>query len=276
MTIIASGLPPAAPVLYKFGWFQVNNSMIVAWIVALILILLARAATSNIQKVPTGAQNFWEWLVESLYGFLEKIIGSDLIKHTFWFFGTIFIFILSMNWFALIPGVGTVGWGHAGEHGFHVSTPFIRGANADLNMTLAMSLTFFFWWIVWALKANGPVGFIKHIFGSKGGLKGFMGFAIALIFICVGLIEVVSILFRPVSLSFRLYGNIFAGENLLEAMGHIFFLLPLPFYLLELLVGLVQALVYCLLTAVFTLLICTHDESHDHDHGHGEEKAGHH
>src|SRR5688572_15500598 len=96
----------------------ITNSMVVTWIVALFLILFAQFATRQVKDVPTGAQNFWEWLVESLYTFLENIIGHDLVKKTFWFFATIFIFILFSNWFGLIPGVGTMGWGHQGAHGF--------------------------------------------------------------------------------------------------------------------------------------------------------------
>ncbi|MDX2226464.1 MAG: F0F1 ATP synthase subunit A [Verrucomicrobiae bacterium] len=263
---------PSIPGL-EFGWFEVTNSMLVSWVVAILLIVVAQVTMRAPKLVPTGAQNFVEWLVESLQNFLAGIIGVELMKKTFWFLATVFIFILACNWFALLPGVGTIGWGHEDSGHFHITHPLIRGANADLNMTLAMSLVFFVMWTYWALQANGPVGMVKHIFGSKGGVKGFMGLVIAGIFIIVGMIEVVSILFRPVSLSFRLYGNVFAGENLLESMAHLVdspylnWIVPLPFYFLELLVGLVQALVFCLLTAVFTLLICTHDEEHE-DHGH--------
>ena len=91
-----------------FG-FPITNSMIVTWLVAAALILFARIATRNMKQVPDGAQNVLEWLIEGLYGFLEGIIGSHLVKRTFWFFATIFIFILSANWFGLIPGVGTIG-----------------------------------------------------------------------------------------------------------------------------------------------------------------------
>jgi len=129
-----------------------------------------------------------------------------------------------------------------------------------------MSLIFFACWIVWALQANSFGGFIMHLFGPKGDTKGLMKVLMVAVFIIVGLLEVVSILFRPVSLSFRLYGNIYAGENILESMANIVpglaWLIPVPFYFMELLVGLVQALVFMLLTAVFTLLICQHDEEH--------------
>ncbi len=244
--------------------------MLVTWIVAVGVILFARFATRKIQEVPAGAQNFWEWLVEGLYGFLEGIIGPGLVKKTFWFFATIFIFILATNWFGLIPGVGTIGWGVQGEHGFEVTRPLLRGGNADLNMTLAMSMTFFVLWTIWAIQANGVKGFFLHLFGPKGDATGMLKWLLVVIFFLVGFLEVFSILFRPVSLSFRLYGNIFAGENMLEAMANLVpglgWLLPVPFYFMELLVGLVQALVFMLLTAVFTMLICLHEEGDEVAH----------
>lgn len=265
------GLPSAAVPVFKVLGLPVTNSMIVTWIVAVALIVFAQVAMRNAQLVPSGAQNFWEWMVESLYEFLEGIVGSELVKKTFWFFATIFIFILFTNWFGLIPGVGTIGWGAQGEHGFEISRPLFRGGNADLNMTLAMAMVFFFLWTVWAFQANGAKGVFLHLFGPKGQSTGVLKMLLIAIFFLVGFLEVFSILFRPVSLSFRLYGNIYAGENMLEAMaklgGPAFgWLLPVPFYFMELLVGIVQALVFMLLTAVFTLLICLHDEEHEAAH----------
>jgi F-type H+-transporting ATPase subunit a len=263
------GLTEYAPRI-QVGPFAITNSMIVTWIVAIGMIGFAQYATRNIKEVPDGAQNFWEWLVESLHNFLEGVIGHDLVKKTFWFFATIFIFILFTNWAGLIPGVGTIGWGIPNAQGGldHLTRPLFRGTNADLNMTLAMAMIFFICWIWWALQANGPGGFIKHIFGPKGHTEGFMKVMMFVVFALVGVLEVVSILFRPVSLSFRLYGNVFAGENMLETMAMIVpelaWLIPIPFYFMELLVGLVQALVFMLLTAVFTLLICTHEEGEHH------------
>jgi len=268
------GLPAAAPRVLEIGPFAVTNSMVLTWVVAIVLILGAQLATRNLRAIPEGAQNFWEWLVESLHDFLEGIIGADLVKKTFWFFATLFIFILACNWFGLVPGVGSIGWGHpdaAGRLG-HLSDPLFRGANADLNMTLAMSMIFFVCWTIWALQANGPGGFFLHIFGPKGDTTGALKLLMIGVFLLVGVLEVVSILFRPVSLSFRLFGNVFAGENMLETMALLSptfgWLLAIPFYFMELLVGLVQALVFMLLTSVFTLLICQHDEEHGHGHGH--------
>ena len=122
-------------------------------------------------------------------------------------------------------------------------------------------------WLVWSLREVGPMGFVKELFAPKGDTTGFLKVVMVVVFLAAGCIEVISILFRPVSLSFRLYGNIFAGENMLETMARLVpgfgWLLPIPFYFMELLVGLVQALVFMLLTAVFTLLMCQHAEGRE-------------
>ena len=253
----------AVEIARPFG-FPITNSMVVTWIVAIGLIVFAQFATRRMAQVPGGAQNFLEWLIESLYDLLESVIGAHLVEKTFWFFGTIFIFILAANWIGLIPGVGTIGWGHQTAEGFIVDQPLFRGANADLNLTMAMALFFFACWIVWALQEVGVRGMATELFAPKGDTAGAMKLLMIVVFFAAGCLEIVSILFRPISLSFRLYGNVFAGENMLETMSTIVpglgWLLPIPFYFMELLVGLVQAMVFMLLTAVFTLLICQHHE----------------
>ena len=265
------GVPLKPDIIFSIGKFAVTNSMLVTWIVAIGIIGFAQVATRRIETVPRGKQNFWEWLVESLHNFLESIIGAELVRKTFWFFATIFIFILFVNWFGLVPGVGTIGWGHHLANGaFHVDRPLLRGGNADLNMTTAMAMIFFVLWLVWAVQANGVGGVLLHIFGPKGDSKGLMKVAMIGIFFIVGILEVVSILFRPISLSFRLYGNVYAGETILESMSTMVpalsWLIPIPFYFMELLVGVVQAMVFMLLTAVFTLLIAQHEPGHDAHH----------
>jgi len=267
---------PAVPLkpaeLIHVGKFAITNSMLVTWVVAAGIIVFAQLATRKIKPIPSGAQNFWEWLVESLYNFLESIIGRYLVRKTFWFFATIFIFILFVNWFGLIPGVGTIGWGHHDPTTgvFHVDRPLLRGGNADLNMTTAMAAIFFLLWIIWAIQANGVGGFLLHIFGPRGETSGFLKLIMVIIFFMVGWLEVVSILFRPISLSFRLFGNVYAGESILEAMSNMVpmlsWLIPIPFYFMEVLVGIVQALVFMLLTAVFTLLIAQHPPGHEAQH----------
>lgn len=244
--------------------FPVTNSMLVSWMVALGLIVFAQAATRHMHVVPTGSQNLLEWLVESVHRFMAGMLGERLASRTFWFFGTIFLFILAANWIGLIPGVGSIGWGINTSHGFVIEQPLLRGANADVNMTLAMALVFFASWIVWSLQEVGPVGFLKELFAPKGESRGLLKVLMVVVFFAAGCLEVISILFRPISLSFRLYGNIFAGENLMETMSRLVpgfgWLVPIPFYFLELVMGLVQALVFTLLTAVFTMLMCQHED----------------
>ena len=255
--------------------FPITNSMIATWIVAALIIWRARGATRQMKDVPDSRQNFWEWIVESLHTFLEGIIGKDLVPKTFWFFATIFLFILTTNWFGLLPGFGSIGWGHQTPDGFVVTKPLLRGGNADLNMTAAMATIFMVCWVYWSLKFAGIKGAFLHIFGPKGDSTGLIRYFMIVVFFLVGFLELLSIAFRPVSLSFRLYGNIFAGENLLEAMGNVVqhpawakalfsVLLPVPFYFMELLVGFIQAMVFMLLTAVFTALMCSHEED---EHG---------
>jgi F-type H+-transporting ATPase subunit a len=257
--------------LVQVGGFGITNSMLVTWIVAAGVIIFAQIATRRVKPIPTGLQNFWEWLVEGLHTFLENIIGRELVRRGFWYFATIFIFILFVNWFGLIPGIGTVGWGHYDSAGaFHVDRPLLRGGNADLNMTTAMSAIFFVMWFVWAIQANGVGGFLKELFGPKGETSGIIRVLMVVIFFAVGWLEVISIIFRPIALSFRLFGNIYAGESILEAMSTMIPwlspILPIPFYFLEVLVGFVQALVFMLLTAVFTMLIAEHQEGPEHAH----------
>src|SRR6201987_1677626 len=251
--------------------FPITNSMVVSWMVALGLIVFAQIATREMKQVPLGPQNFVEWLVDGLYTFMAGILGPHLAEKTFWFFASIFIFILSANWVGLIPSVGSMGWGHQTSHDFKIDQPLFRGANADVNMTLAMALVFFACWLVWAFREVGIKGFLKEIFAPKGESEGVLKLLMIVVFFAAGCLEVVSILFRPISLTFRLYGNIFAGENLLEAMATLVpgfsWLVPIPFYFLELLMGLVQALVFMLLTAVFTMLICQHEEPQLAAHG---------
>src|ERR1051326_4040501 len=113
------GIPQKATEIARIktpiGDLAITNSMVVTWIVAIGLIVFAQIATRNMKEVPDGAQNFWEWLVEGLYTFLEGIIGRELVHKTFWFFASIFIFILFCNWLGLVPGFGTIGWGTSGR-----------------------------------------------------------------------------------------------------------------------------------------------------------------
>jgi F-type H+-transporting ATPase subunit a len=263
-----------------------TNSAFVCLIVVAVVLFFARRACRDVKLVPDGPQNAFEAVVEMLYDTLEEIVGPKMVSKIFSLLATLFLFILTANWFGLLPGVGSVGFGE--KTGFltlsNVEVPLFRPTTADLNMTLAMAAVLMALWLYWALQEMGLGGFLKHMFGVKGGLKGFMALALAPIFFMVGLIEVVSIAFRPVSLSLRLFGNVFAGETLLTTMLTLgktlgappivaylmSVIIPIPFYFLELLVGLLQAMVFTLLCAVYVTLATSHDEDeHAEDH-HGE------
>jgi len=255
------------------GWF--TNSMLVTLIVTVLVVIWARRSTKKMTLIPNGVQNLFEAVVETLYVTFEGIVGKHMIPKVFSLLGTLFIFILAANWFGLVPGVGTIGFGEPGPGPLalkEMSHPLLRPANADLNMTLGMALFFMAWWLFWTIQEVGVVGFIKHIFAPKGDLKGVLWYVLLPLFIFVGIIEVISIAIRPVSLSFRLFGNIYAGETLLHTMSSVgaslptpinwisLILFPLPFYFLELLVGLLQAFVFAMLCAVYIKLSTEHPE----------------
>ncbi len=261
------------------GLGSLSNSIVVAVIVTTAILLFTRMATRKMALVPSGKQNFVEFVIEFLYNQVEEIVGERVAPKVFPLLATLFIFILLANWFGLIPGVGTIGFGekigplmidpHA--PGF---VPLLRPATADLNMTFALAAVFMVVWFWITIRELGVVGFVKHLFAPKGGLSGLLWWGLLPIFMLVGVIEIVSILFRPVSLSFRLLGNVYAGETLLHSMGDIGHtmglgstvsailgvLVPLPFYFMEILVGLIQAIVFTLLCAVYVQLSTEHDE----------------
>lgn len=282
---IAPLLANVSPKAAEMGLFSfLTNSVIVALCVLGIVFFFSKKATSNMTLVPHKAQNLFEFLVEFLYGRVEGIVGHKQAKLAFPLLGTLFIYILVSNWFGLIPGVGTIGFDVANapsDRSFEAHFPLLRPPTADLNATLALAVSAFVVWLVLTIKEVGVWGFIVHTFGPKGGLKGLMGMVVGAVFLFVGVIEIVSIVLRPMTLSVRLYGNIFAGESVLHTLGGLLdkagqpwsmigsVLFPFPFYFMELLVGLLQAIVFTLLCSVYIQLSTTHD-----DHGH--EEGGHH
>jgi F-type H+-transporting ATPase subunit a len=283
--IIASVERAAASLAGNEGFLSFfTNSCLVAGVVLAILLMVSNKATGKMSLVPHAWQNFFEAIVEFLYERIEGIVGAKQAKKAFPLLATIFLFILTANYFGLLPGVGTIGWGHGSSFWTtdHMTAPVLRPATADLNMTLGIALSFMVVWFVLTIKELGVWGFIVHTFGPKGKVDNVLiqGFLV-LVFLMVGVIEMVGFAFRPVSLSLRLFGNIFAGESLLHAMmdlGTMFglgdigkFILgcvaPLPFYFMELLVGLLQAVVFTLLCAVYIQLSTSHDDHGHDDHG---------
>lgn len=215
--------------------------------------------------IPGRGQAILESLVEGIQGTIEPIVGKHMVKPTFPLLIGFFTFILIQNWAGLIPGVGA--FGHYDDHGHLLY--YFRPGNADLNMTLALAITSFIAWFYYVFRYAGPGALAYELFGNKADRKSVslvIYWVLFPVFIAVGFIEVVSIIFRLVSLSFRLFGNVFGGENLLVSISGLFgYVLPVPFYFLETLIGLIQAFVFTLLVAIYIGLVCNHEgEGHAH------------
>lgn len=243
--------------------------MVMSWGISLILILLLKWLVGKPQMVPKTGQAIMETLIGGIRDIFEPIVGKSMIKKTFPLLIGLFLFVLIQNWSGMLPGVGAFGfYDEAGKLKY-----WMRPGNADLNMTIALALIASVGaWFYFVMRYAGPRVLLYDLFGNKADpndMPKVIYFGLFPIFFLVGLIEVVSIIFRPVSLSFRLFGNVFGGENLLSNIGGLApYLVPIPVYFLELLIGLVQALVFALLTAVYIGLICNHGEEEGHAHNH--------
>jgi F-type H+-transporting ATPase subunit a len=280
MTFVApifaeEGLPAAPVKLFSIGGFEINNSMIAAVIASLVIIVVVQIAMSAPKLVPSGLQNLVEAIVEGLSNFIESITGRATMLRGFWYFAGLFVFVFAENFLALLPGVGTWGYGTGEGWDFKVEQPFLRGANANANMTAAYAAIFFVMWFYWCFKGIGVGGVVKDLFGSKvkfGNLPLNIGFGI--LFFVVGLIEVFTIiLIRPIAFTFRLYGNIYGGETFLDAIYHnapnhfLATLFLIPAYMWEFIVAFIQAFVFFILTVVFTgILTNSHAGEKKDDH----------
>lgn len=273
-TLVASeggGVSPRASRLIDLGaGWSITNSMITGWIVSALLVTLVLWLVGRPSILPSKGQAVIESLIEALRGLFEPIVGKAAFPAVFPLLVTLFVFILFHNWMGLIPGVGTMGWGVTDAAGhFHLTAPLIRPHNSDFNGTIALALISFGAWAIIVFKIAGPKMIMWDLFGNKAEKSetpGWLYPILSLVFIVVGLIELFSIVIRPFTLSVRLFGNVFGGENLLHGTG--FF--PV-FYFMELMVGLIQALVFTLLTSVYIGLLCNHEGG---DHGHGDDGHG--
>jgi F-type H+-transporting ATPase subunit a len=245
--------------------------MVTSWVVSLFIIFLVKALVGKTSLIPTKGQLIAETIIESIRSVLQPIVGRKVFIPSFWLLSGLFIFILVQNWSGLLPGVGTIGDGYWKDGRFVVIKPAIRPGNADLNMTLALALVANICWVYFIVKYAGLKAIIKDWFGNKADKTQthFLVFGLlSILFIAVGFIEVLSVLFRPVSLTFRLFGNVYGGESLLHSMfglGNSTLTMAasaIPFYFMEVLIGLVQALVFMLLVSVYIGLICNHEEEH--------------
>lgn len=256
---------PAAERLFDVGGYPVTNSMVSSWVISVFIIVVVRLAVRQPRLIPTRGQAVVESIVEGIRNVVSPIVGPQVIHAAFPLLIGLFSFILIQNWSGLFPGVGTIFVRF--QEGDWV--PFVRPAHADMNGTLALALVAIGMWLYLILRFAGPKAVFLDIFGNKADKRenpAAIYYPLFVVFAFVGVIEVVSIIFRPISLSVRLFGNVFGGENLLAAMAGISnWLVPIPFYFLELLIGFVQAFVFTLLVSVYIGLICNHGEGHDQE-----------
>ena len=260
------GVSASAEALFRIGPMPVTNSMVTSWVVALVLIIVIRLAIRRPTLIPSRSQAIVESMVEGIFDLISPIVGSKVAKPAFPLLIALFTFILIQNWSGLFPGVGTI---YMMDHETGGWMEFVRPANADLNGTGAIAAVAIVCWFYFIIRYAGPVFVLKDIFGNKADKKevpAVIYYPLFIIFFLVGIIEVISIAFRPISLSLRLFGNVFGGESLMHAMsGMQKWGLPAPFYFLELLIGFVQAFVFTLLVSVYIGLICNHGDDHaDH------------
>ncbi len=266
---LAAGGHEAASSLKAITGLPITNSIFTSLLVTTLLIIGIRWMVGTPKLVPSRGQSVFESLIIMLRDMLEPIVGKKAMPGAFPVLLCLFIFILVHNWSGLFPFVGTAGWGHTDpETGkFVLDTALLRPHTSEANGTLALALVSFGAWLVLIFKYAGPKMIWHDLFGNKAGkgdLNPAMYYFLSVVFFLVGIIELVSIGMRPVTLSARLFGNVFGGENLLHATGFIF-----VFYFLEIIVGLVQAFVFTLLSSVYIGLICNHgDDHHGEEHGH--------
>lgn len=257
-----TNVPLAAEKLFEIASFPITNSFLMTILTSLVLITVAYATTKKIKLVPTGLQNFMEMVIETMYNQASPLL-HDKTKVFLPLLGTFFLFIISANYIGLFPGVGPIGFYQV--HDDHqVLVPLFRGINADLNATLGLALISVVATQLAGIRYQGLLGYIKHYFHSplQGGIVMLIGGTV--IGLIVGVLEVVSEFTKVASLSLRLFGNIFAGENLLTTISGIMaFVVPIPFLLLEVLVGFIQATIFFMLTMVFiSILITKPEEAH--------------
>lgn len=275
--MIATALPPlAAEPIFYVGSMPITNTIINSTLTMLGFVLFAflinRGMKRYADKAPQGLLNFFESIVETLYQYFDTVTRDR--KRTIQFLplvGTLFLFILVSNWIGLLPGIGSIGR-YLVHHGEVILVPMFRPANTDLNLTIAMALVVV---IVSHFLGIAVIGFFKYAnkFIKLGdlwhALKSFSPMAIltAIIEFFVGILEIISEVAKLLSLSLRLFGNIFAGEVLLTVLAGILpFVLPLPFMALEVIVGVVQATVFSMLTLVYLTIAVTPVVSHHSEH----------
>ncbi len=242
MNITVSLVPE---VITEIGGFPITNSFLMMLVVSVIIIAGALILNEKKSEIPRGFQNLVESVLEGLFNLVDSVTGDrKQTKRFFPIVATIFIIIILSNWIELVPGLGTIGLNQL-HHGEEVFVPFVRSPSADLNMTAAIAIFAVIAAQVMGVMALGIKKYVGKFFISPFKKPYFIG-------TFVGVLEIISEFAKIISFSFRLFGNIFAGEVLLLVMLTLVpLVVPLPFLFLEIFVGFIQALVFSMLTLVF-------------------------
>ena len=241
----------AAEPLFYIGSFAVTNTLVVTLGISLLIIAGSLILKKRISLVPRGFQNVVESVLEALLNLADSVTQDRRQSKKFFpLVATIFIFVILSNWVEVLPGLGTIGLREAHE-GKEILVPFLRSGSADLNFTLALAIVSVMSAQFLGIAAIGVGKYAGKFFVSPFHKPYFVG-------TFVGILEIVSEVAKLISFSFRLFGNIFAGEVLLMVMLFLVpYFVPLPFLFLELFVGFVQALVFSMLTLVFLKMAVT-------------------
>ncbi len=267
------------------GSFTITNALLTSWVVVFIIIIIAIVVKTKLKKIPKGIQNIFEILIEGAEGLCDQVTGNRAITNkAFPIVFAIFVFVLLNNWIGILP-IGGFGLIQMSEHG-KMFIPLFRSGTADINGTLPLAIMSVIGANVFGIISIGVWKTINKYVNLKAlgsiftKIKKDPGILMtAPIMFAVGILELVGEFAKIASLSFRLFGNVFAGEVLLVSMGAIMaYVLPTPFLLLEVFVGLIQAFIFAILTLVYyTISSMDHEEEHDEkeEHSKGELKEAH-
>jgi len=227
--------------IFRIGFFPVTNSLLVTVLAFAILAVLGLVFRKNLSLVPKGVQNLLEAILDGFLKLMDSVLGERKKSEKYLpLVATIFLLVIISNWLGLVPGVGSIGFYEIHE-GEEIFVPIFRAPSADLNFTLAIAVTAVFSVNIFGVLAIGFFKYFKRFFTLKNPISTF-----------VGLLEFISEIAKMISFSFRLFGNVFAGEVLLIIVGFLVpYLVPLPFLFLEIFVGFIQAFVFAMLTLVF-------------------------
>jgi F-type H+-transporting ATPase subunit a len=230
--------------IFRIGSFPVTNALFLSALVLVLLTVVAVALRRRLALVPGMAQNIFEMLIDGALGFMDSVLGDRKTSEKYLpLIFTVFFFVLCSNWFGLLPGVGSLIVRHGGE-----SVPLLRSPASDLNFTLALALIVVTMVNVLGIAAVGLKSRLSVFFNFKGPIEFF-----------VGILELISEFARIISFSFRLFGNVFAGEVLLAIIVFLVpYLIPLPFLFLEIFVGFIQAFIFGMLALVFVAMAVSH------------------